>query len=69
MKNAKDCGNNVIVVEDHYFGGIGSVVSSVIGKIKHLYVKNIPRSGKPAELRKMFKIDADAIVKEVKEIK
>ena len=69
LKNAKECNNNIIVVEDHYFGGIGSVVSSVVGKIKHLYVKSIPRSGKPEELRKMFNIDADAIVREVKEIK
>ena len=69
LKNAKKCGNNVIVVEDHYFGGIGAVVSSIIGKINHLYVKDIPRSGKPEQLRKMFKIDADAIVREVKSIK
>ena len=41
----------------------------IIGKINHLYVKDIPRSGKPEQLRKMFEIDADAIIKEVKTIK
>lgn len=65
LANVKDCKNNVIVVEDHYFGGIGSVVSSVVGKIKHLYVKEIPRSGSPEELLHKYGIDADAIVKEV----
>lgn len=69
LKNAKECNDNVIVVEDHYFGGIGSIVSSVLRKVNHLYVKDIPQSGTPEELRKMFKIDADAIVREVKEIK
>lgn len=66
IKNAKECGENVIVVEDHYFNGIGSAVSSVLGKIKHLYVKEIPRSGKPEELMRKYGIDASAIVKEVK---
>src|SRR3989344_567463 len=48
----------VIVVEDHFFNGIGSVISSVLGKVKHLYVKEIPRSGKPEELRSKYGIDA-----------
>ena len=68
LKNAKECNNNVIVVEDHYFGGIGPVVSSIVGKIHHLYIKGIPRSGKPKELRKMFKIDAEAIVNIIKKL-
>ncbi|MEE9525836.1 MAG: transketolase [Candidatus Woesearchaeota archaeon] len=66
IKHAKACNNNVIVVEDHYAAGIGSAVAEVLGKIKHLYVKDIPRSGKPEELRKKYKIDADAILKVIK---
>lgn len=65
IQNAKECNNNVIVVEDHYLGGIGSIVAEIIGKIKHLYVKDIPRSGKPEELMHKYEIDADAIVKTV----
>ncbi len=66
IKNAKECKDNVIAVEDHYFNGIGSAVSAVLGKIKHLYVKEIPHSGKPEELMRKYGIDASAIVKEVK---
>ena len=62
LKHAKECKNKVIVVEDHYFNGIGSMVRRVLGKIKHLYIKEIPRSGTPKELRAKYKIDADAIV-------
>ncbi len=68
LKNAKECKGRVVVVEDHYFGGIGSVVMSVVGKIEHLYVKKIPRSGKPEQLRKMFGIDSSAIVRAVKRL-
>lgn len=68
LKNAAECKNRVISVEDHYFGGIGAAVSSVVGKTSQLYVKSIPRSGKPEELRKMCCIDSDAIVKEVKKL-
>ncbi|MBW2990581.1 transketolase [Candidatus Woesearchaeota archaeon] len=71
VKHAKQCRNNVIVVEDHYANGIGPVVSQVLGKTKHLYIKEnlyikeIPRSGKPEELRAKYRINADAIVKAV----
>ena len=65
LKNAKECKNKVIVVEDHYFGGIGSAVSAVLGKIENLYIKEIPRSGLPEELMAKYGIDASAIVKTV----
>ncbi|HJX05747.1 MAG TPA: transketolase, partial [Candidatus Nanoarchaeia archaeon] len=65
QEHAEDCKGKVLVVEDHYFGGAGCVVSSILGEIKHLYIKEIPRSGKPEELRAKYKIDADAIVNEV----
>jgi len=63
--NAKDCKNKVIVVEDHYSNGIGSVVSVVLGPVRHLYIKHLPRSGKPEQLREKYKIDANAIIEEV----
>lgn len=66
VKNAKECKNKIIVVEDHYFGGIGCVVAEAAGKIEHLYVKEIPRSGKPEELMRKYGIDAAAIVKAVR---
>ena len=66
VKNAKECNNNVIVVEDNYFGSVGAVVSSAVGKIKHLCIKETPRSGTPEELRAKYKIDADAICEAVR---
>ena len=40
IKNAKECKNRIVVVEDHYFGGIGSVVSEVLGRAKTGKKKN-----------------------------
>ncbi|MFC1741117.1 transketolase [Nanoarchaeota archaeon] len=68
IRNAKECKNRVITVEDHYFGGIGSVVAEAVGKVEQLYVRGTPRSGKPGQLRRMFKIDAKAIEAAVKKI-
>ncbi|MBW2964884.1 transketolase [Candidatus Woesearchaeota archaeon] len=62
LKNAKECGNRVVTVEDHYFGGLGSVVAEVVGRVEQLYVKGVPRSGKPEQLRRMFRIDDKAVV-------
>jgi len=69
LRNAKDCKNKVMVVEDHYYGGLGCVVGSVVGKIEHLYVKEIPRSGKPEALLKKFNIDSTAIIKAVNKLR
>ena len=66
-KNARACGNNVIVVEDHYPNGIGGEVAKAVGKIKHLCIKETPRSGKPAELMGRYEIDSHAIIKAVNE--
>lgn len=65
IRNAKECGNRVISVEDHYFGGLGSVVAEAVGDVVQLYVKGLPRSGKPEQLRRMFRIDSKAIVEAV----
>jgi len=66
IKNARECKGKVVVAEDHYFNGIGSMLSSIIGPVKHLYVKKRPRSGKPEELMKKYRIDYNAIVRAVK---
>ncbi len=66
--NARECGGRVIVAEDQYFGGIGAVISAHLGAVRHLYVKEIPRSGKPEELLRRYGIDAEAIVREYAEL-
>lgn len=52
-------------------GGIGeAVASAVVGEpgvtVTRLAVSQVPRSGKPAELLKMFGIDRDAIAQAVR---
>lgn len=66
IKHSIDCCNNVIVVEDHYSNGIGAEVAMAVGKIKHLCIKKMPRSGKPEQLLKKYGIDSTAIIKAVK---
>lgn len=60
-----------ITVEDHYEeGGIGEAVRSVVGNlvpVHSLAVRKMARSGKPAELLSYEEIDAEAIMKKVKE--
>lgn len=52
-------------------GGIGEAVSAaVVGEpgvtVTRLAVSHVPRSGKPAELLRMFGIDKDAIMQAVR---
>lgn len=68
INNAGECHHNVIAVEDHYCNALGSVVSSVLEKVRHLCVRGIPRSGKPEELMARYGLDAATIVKLVKRI-
>jgi transketolase len=68
MKHAKECNNRVVTVEDHYFGGLGSVVAEAVGNTEQLYVKKVPRSGRPEQLLRMFRIDAKAIEDSVKRL-
>jgi transketolase len=71
---AKSCQETeaLITVEDHYpEGGIYEAVcsSGVVTKPVHcLAVKKMSCSGTPAELLKLMEIDADAIVKKVREV-
>ncbi|XP_054834767.1 transketolase [Eublepharis macularius] len=72
LDNARATKGRIITVEDHYYeGGIGEAVSAaVVGEpgitVSRLAVSNVPRSGKPAELLRMFGIDKEAIIQAVK---
>lgn len=74
LQNAAECGNNVIVVEDHYEqGGVGEAVSHVVSQVpgirlRHLCVRGIPRSGPPSALLDAFGISAKSIAQAVREL-
>lgn len=72
IRAAAETNGRVVVAEDHFpAGGLGEAVASVLtGQflISHLCVKELPRSGRPAELLRAYRIDADAIVNAVKDI-
>jgi transketolase len=66
---AEATGGRLLVVEDHWpEGGLGETVLSVFAdaeerpRVVHLAVREMPGSGKPAELLAEAGIDADAIV-------
>jgi len=70
---AQKTGNVVVTVEDHYAeGGLGDAVAGELSaagvKVHKLAVRELPRSGKPEELLAHYGIDANAIVKKVKEL-
>lgn len=60
--HAQACHGNVVVVEDHYCGAIGDLVSAAVGKTHSLSVREIPRSGRREDLLGQYGIDASAIV-------
>ena len=70
---ARATGGRVLTVEDHYDeGGLGdAVLNALIGEtvsVTKIAVRDIPRSGKPDELLRMFGLDAASIAATVKEI-
>ena len=70
VEAAKVCGGRVITVEDHYaHGGIGDTVLGAVNGtgavVRKLAVREIPRSGKPAELLDHYGISARHIVEAV----
>ena len=74
-KNVEEAGGRAVVVEDHFpEGGLGdSVASAVAGRGKpfemiHLAVRELPRSGKPAELMSKYGIGAGSIAAAVKKL-
>ncbi|XP_041130338.1 transketolase-like [Polyodon spathula] len=72
IDSAKVTKGHIVTVEDHYYeGGIGEAVASAVASepgivVHRLAVSHVPRSGKPAELLRMFGIDKEAIVEAVK---
>jgi transketolase len=67
VASARDSGGLVITVEDHYeHGGIGDAVFAALATEQFrghkLGIREIPRSGKPAELLEKFGIDHRRIV-------
>ncbi|MCW5982261.1 MAG: transketolase [Bryobacteraceae bacterium] len=66
----EETGGRVLVVEDHYArGGIGEAVGAALAqyrpRVASLAVREIPRSGSPAELMDAFGISAGSIVRKV----
>ncbi len=70
LKETAETKSRAIVVEDHFeSGGLGDAVAAALaGKaaIKHLCVRELPRSGKPNELLDKYGISARHIVGAVK---
>ncbi|XP_065165310.1 transketolase-like protein 2 isoform X2 [Atheta coriaria] len=73
IKNARECGGRIVVVEDHYpEGGIGEAVLSAVACerdiiVKMLAVRELPRSGPPLVLLDAFGISAKHICAAVQE--
>ncbi|XP_029465632.1 transketolase-like protein 1 [Rhinatrema bivittatum] len=69
---ARATGGRIITVEDHYKdGGLGEAVCAAMSGqpgiiVQQLAVREVPRSGKPAELLHMFGISAKCIMEAVK---
>uniref|UniRef100_A0A8C9YS56 Transketolase n=1 Tax=Sander lucioperca TaxID=283035 RepID=A0A8C9YS56_SANLU len=74
IDNARATRGRIITVEDHYYeGGLGEAVcSAVINEtgftVHRLAVSQVPRSGKPQELLRIFGIDRDAITQAVRKV-
>ncbi len=69
---ARACKNRIITVEDHYpAGGIGEAVAAAVSteniEVYRLAVTHLPRSGQPEELLADAGINAEAIIKRVKQ--
>jgi transketolase len=71
-REVAETGGKAVVVEDHFpNGGLGEAVALALAgsaKIVHLCVKDLPRSGKPAELMETYGISASHIIKAVKDL-
>ena len=71
--NAREAGNVVLTVEDHYAeGGIADAVREALAgtdvAVHSLAVREIPRSGAPKKLLERFGIGRGAIVARVREL-
>jgi transketolase len=73
VDSARQTGNALITVEDHYVnGGLGDAVSAAVGalgiQVHRLAVKDIPRSGQPDELFDRYGISTAHIVATVRRL-
>jgi transketolase len=72
LREAAQTGGRVVVAEDHFpAGGLGEAVAGALAgkaRIVHLCVRELPRSGKPAELLAAYGISSSHIVQAVKEL-
>jgi len=70
VRAAAEAGGRVVVVEDHYpGGGLGEAVAAALSgraEVRHLCVREFPRSGKPEELLDLYGLSARHIVRAVK---
>ncbi len=68
----REAGGRAVVVEDHFeAGGLGEAVAEVLAgeaRLRHLCVRDLPRSGQPRELLERYGIDAAHIVAAVGEL-
>ena len=71
-REVAETGGRAVVVEDHYAaGGLGEAVAAALagrGVLRHLCIREVPRSGKPEELLERFGINAAAIVRAAKDL-
>ncbi len=71
-KQVSETRGNAVVVEDHFaWGGLGEAVALAltgVGKVVHLAVRKIPRSGKPAELLELYGLSSRHIKQAVKKL-
>lgn len=74
MDAARESGNRVIVVEDHWFeGGLGDAVLNVFAaspevEIVKMAVTEFPGVGNPVDMMKEAGIDSQSIIKKVREL-
>lgn len=73
IKNAKEAGGKILVVEEHYLeGGLGEAVMAAVALerdiiVKHVAVPRVPRSGTPNALLDYYGLSATHIVKYVQD--
>jgi transketolase len=73
VDSARQTGNALITVEDHYVnGGLGDAVSAAVSalgiQVHRLAIKDIPRSGQPDELFDRYGISTTHIVATVRRL-
>ncbi|KAF7285706.1 transketolase-like protein 2 [Rhynchophorus ferrugineus] len=74
IKNARECGGRILVVEDHYpEGGLGEAVLSAVAEERDIYVRKVavpkvPRSGTTAGVLDYYGLSAKHIVNYLLEV-